>query len=481
MHDSRIPHMTPARFFLSPWPRRVLAAAALASLVACAGLSTPYQRPDLALPTAWEQATSSTTIAQPSDTWWRAFGDVRLDRLVEAAYAHNADLAQAALRVRQARLSAGLADNDLRPSFSASLSTSTSRPLEGGAASSRSHGVGLSASYEVDLWGRLARLSDSAQWELQATEQDRRSAALTLAGTTTSLYWQLAYQNQRLASAEQSLAYARRAQDLVLAQYRSGAVSALELREAEQAVSAQQAAWSQYQQARQETRTALSLLFGEAPGQATLARWLPEEPQSLAGIALPGVDAGLPAQLLARRPDLQAAESRLRGTLASADATEASFYPKLTLTGSLGGASTALGSLLANPVATLGAGLVLPLLNQRERELSTAQARTGYESAVIGFRQTLYQALGDVGNTLSARERLAEQATQRERQLVAAREIERLYEARYRSGAATLKLWLDAQEQRRSAELAWAETRWGQLDNQVALYKALGGDATPMP
>ena len=147
----------------------------------------------------------------------------------------------------------------------------------------------------------------------------------------------------------------------------------------------------------------------------------------------------------------------------------------LSLTGALGGSSSALGSVLANPVATLGAGLVLPFLNQTEMRTNAAIAQTDYERAVVQFRQTLYQALADVDNALSARRQYAEQAVQLEQSLADARRAERLYEVRYRAGAVALKPWLDAQEKRRNAEIALAENRLNRLVNHATLYQALGG------
>lgn len=462
---------------------RVIALACTAALLsACGSLQTPYQRPALDLPAAWEQtgasATASANVAADlaRDPWWQGFGDTRLTSLMKAVLERNNDLAAAALRVRQAQLQAGLTDENRRPNFGGSVGANRSQALDGGG-SNRSFSASLGVSYELDLWGRLARESDAAQWTAQATEQDRHSAALALVGTTTRLYWQLGYLNQRLDSGAASLADARRTRELVQAQYDAGAVSGLELREAEQGVLSQQVALEQLQQQRVETRHALALLLDVAPSEAALQRWLPEEPDTLNAARLPDVAAGLPADLLARRPDLRAAEARLQATLASGDATRASYYPSLSLTGSLGSASTALGTLLSNPVAALGASLALPLLNQQRMRLDGERAQAQYDEAAVNFRQTLYTALGEVEDALSARTRLAAQAALLERQLATAREVERLYETRYRAGAATLKLWLDAQQQRRSAELALAENRFNRLAGQVTLYQALGGDA----
>jgi len=449
-------------------------------LTGCAATRSVYQAPAAAVPAVWQQQAQPAAAALP-ERWWRQFNDPALDQLVETALARNNDLAAGAWRVRQAQLQAGIAATALAPGVAGSLSSNASRRLEGGGNSTqRSSGATLSASYELDLWGRVARTRDAAEWSARATEEDLEAAAQALAGTAAGLYWQLGYVQHRLDSGRDSLAYALRTQELVRVQYAAGAVSALELREAEQTVAGQRAVLAQLEQQRVETRNAIALLMDAppgvvTPGDATLAQLLPQAPQRLPDTALPLVAAGLPAELLARRPDLRAAEARLRNVLASGDATRASYYPALTLTGQLGTSSSALLSLLSNPVAALGAGLTLPFLRVREMQLSGELASAQYAQAVVDFRQTLYTAFADVENALSARSQLAVQGEQLALQLTAAREAERLYEVRYRTGASALRLWLDAQERRRSAELALQQNRLDQLNALATLYRVLGG------
>jgi NodT family efflux transporter outer membrane factor (OMF) lipoprotein len=393
-----------------------------------------------------------------------------LDQLVADVLARNNNLSAAAIRVRRAQLQAGLADQALQPALSGSASVGTRRALEAGANLTRSSGASLSASYEIDLWNKLGSQREVARWEALATEQDRQSARLALVGTTARLYWQLAFINQRLASNAESIGYAQTTFKLVQTQYRAGAASGLEVAEAQQALASQQASQSALQQQAFEARTALALLLDGAPG----ANGKPAvNPAALPTVALPTLDAGL--------PDLRAAELRLRESFTRIDATRASYYPALSLTGSLGTSSTQLGNLLQNPVAALGLGVSLPFLQRSNMQLSIQVSETQYEEAVVGFRQTLYTALGDVDNALSSRQQLAQQAARLEESLQAARTAERLYEARYRAGAAALKAWLDAQEKRRNADIALADNRLARLSSQAALYQALGGDAALAP
>jgi NodT family efflux transporter outer membrane factor (OMF) lipoprotein len=443
---------------------------------ACASnFNGPYQSPALTLPAQYSQTHAATVSgaapAAPSASWWMRFNDPELDRLVAEVLQRNNNLAAAAIRVRRAQLLAGLADNNLQPRFSGSVGTGASLPLEAGAVTTRSNSVSLGAAYEIDLWNRLGSLRDVARWEALATEQDRQSTALTLVGTTAALYWQVGFLNQRLAANAQSIAYAQTTFNLVQAQYRAGAVSGLEVAQAQQTLASQQASQSALQQLAFEARTALVLLLDGPLGTGL------SNPATLPVLTLPEMDAGVPAALLARRPDLRAAELRLRGSFTGIDATRASYYPAFSLTGSLGSSSAQLGSVLQNPVATLGLGVTLPFLQRTAMQLSIRVSETQYEEAVVNFRQTLYTALGDVENALSSRQQLAEQGARLDETLQAALTAERLYEVRYRAGAATLSLWLDAQEKRRTADIALATNRLARLNNQVTVYKALGGDA----
>ncbi len=455
--------------------RHALAAALTLSLAACATTRTPYERPVTDVPAQWSTvtATASSDAATVQERWWQAFGDPTLDALVERALARNNDLAAATIRVRRAQLQADLARNAFVPSVSASVSAGASRRIDESAPTSRSNSASLSASYEVDLWNRLGSERDAATWNAVATAEDREATALTLVGTTAGLYWQLAYLNERVAVSEASLDVAERTLAFVRVQYGSGAVSGLEVADAEQSLASQRASHASLLQQRAETRNALAILFDAPPGDPGV------DPSRLPATDLPAVAAGLPADLLARRPDLRAAELRLRATLAGVDATRASFYPRLSLTAGAGSSSTSLLDVLKNPVGSLGAALSLPFLQVNQMRLNIGVSQTQYDEAVVTFRQTLYQALADTADALAARDTLAERATLLAESLESARRAERLYEVRYKAGAVALRAWLDAQERRRSAEIAWTEGQLARLNNQVLVYQVLGGGTRP--
>lgn len=445
----------------------LLGAALSAMLAGCA--SSTYERPQLSVPAAHASAPADEAgVPAALSPWWLGFDDPGLHHLIREALARNNDLAQAALKVRRAQLVAGQAASDQLPTVSLQGNVNASRPIDGGD-TTRANSASLGLSWEADLWGRVAALRSAADWEAQATEEDRLAAALSLVGTTARLHWQVAYLNQRVEASQQSIDYARRTLELVQAQKGQGAVSGLELAQATQSLAAQEAAHTQLLLQRTQARNALAILFDGPPGVAL------DERMRLPDGALPAVPVGAPAELLTRRPDLRAAEARLRKTLSQVDATRAAAYPKLTLTGSVGGSSSELGRVLSDPVGTLGAGLLLPFVQWRDVQRNVDISRTDHELAVRGFRQAWYTALSEVDNALASRLRLAQQGERLQVAVNAAREGERLSEARYRAGAVPLKTWLDAQETRRQAENNLALNRFNRLEALVTLYQAAGG------
>lgn len=473
-----------------PVSTRLSALAVALFLSGCASVGR-YPVQDVTVPAVWGHGdstrnlpvqtprsglTTAAAIDPARDAWWQGFGDPRLDRLVTRALATNTDLTVAALRVQQARLQAGLADNALLPQPSLSATSySRSRPLDRSADWQRNGdlGTGVAVSWEVDLWGRLRTQRDIARDAAQASAEDRQATQLVVVADATTYYWRLAYLNQSIAAGVQDLVQAERTLELVQARFDAGAAAGLEVRQARQSLQARRASQSALEQQRVETRNALTVLLDGTP-------WpLADEPANLDGLQMPTVAEGLPADLLARRPDLRAAELRLRNSLKQIRVTATSYYPSLSLTGAIGTSGPTLGDILRNPVATLGAGLALPFLNLQAAQLNTDLAGTDYQIAATQFRDTLHTALSEVDNALSAREQLALQVAASQASYDEAVQVERAQEVRYRVGATDLRTWLEAQATRRAAELSLAQVRQSALNNAVTLYKALGGSADP--
>ena len=454
-------------------PIKSLRTLALLSLVpltaACGGVvRSHYAAPEVPVAASWDRAPAGDP-QQAGGPWWNEFEDPQLTALVEQVLASNGNLAAAGLRLRQARLSADLARQALLPSFNAGLSSDASKALQGGSSWNKSSAGSLGASWEIDLFGKLDAQADAATWEARATAQDLAETRLSLVSTAVQAWWQLGYANEQIQLGEQSLAYVKRALQLVQRQYDAGAVSRLELRDAQQTVAAQEASQTQLVQARVAALKVIAALLDRQGYEGEELRVLPQR-------ALPAIDAGVPAAQLARRPDLAAAELRLRSTLASSDATVASYYPSFSLTGALGTASSSLLKFFSNPAASLGAALSLPELNPVKVRLATGIARADYDIAVQDFRQTFYDALRDTQTSLSARDQYIAQAQFVQANYVAAKDAEALYERQYRAGFIPLRDWLDAQERLRTARSSLIQNRYNQLVSQVQVYQALGGD-----
>jgi NodT family efflux transporter outer membrane factor (OMF) lipoprotein len=444
----------------------LLLAAACAFVSGCASERTAFPSPEVSMPDRWT-APSAGNAGEPTGPWWRNFKDAQLDALIERVLRSNSDLSIAALRVHRAQLVAGLVDTHRTPSVSVSAAAAVARSFDPGG-TARSSGVNASAVLETDPWGKLAAERDVAALEAAATKSDCQGVAAALSVATAQLYWRVAYLNQVLALSEADIAYAQKALEVVRAKHDAGAVSALGAAQAQLYLSNLQAAHTQLLQQRVEARHALAILFDQPPQSAVAERAsLPDQP-------LPDLAAGLPASVLAHRPDLLAAELRLRAALANVDFTRASFYPTLTLTGSLGTASTALASFLKSPLLTLGAGLSLPFVQWNTMRLNIRVSETQYEEAVANFRQRLYVALKEVEDGLSARAQLLAEADKLALALTHARRAESIAQSRYVAGATEAQLWFDAQQFLRNAERSLATNRLNQLENQARLYQALG-------
>lgn len=454
----------------------VVALVFAAGLLAGCAQQPPEPLQGVTLPSQWGEAGATVTAdagaasgaAAANPRWWQSFDDRALDRLIDDALRTNNDLAAAAIRVYRAQLQLGLVDTQRTPSATLEAAANVSQPQ--GLHPTQSGTLTGTLSYELDLWGKVAAQRDAAAFELHATEEDRLAARLSLIGTLATLYWRLGYLNRQIALGEANLAYAGQTLRIVEARHDAGAAAGLDVAQAEQNRSNQRAAQTQWLEQRAEARHALAILFDRAP------EYQADEPPDLSRATLPEVPAGVPAELLGRRPDLRAAEHRLRASLANIEMTRSSFYPSVVLTGALGTSSTALARAIQNPIATLGLSLAMPFIEWNTMQLSIRISRSQYDEAVVGFRRALYQALSEVEDALSRRAQLDAEAQQLELSAAQAQRAEVLAHARFVSGATGIQPWLDMQRSRRDAQGALELNRLNRLTNRMSLYQALGGD-----
>ncbi|SHG19358.1 efflux transporter outer membrane subunit [Vibrio gazogenes] len=442
-------------------------------LSGCTSLThTKFTPPQVDVPAAWQ--TQQVTDQVSINPWWERFNDPALNRLIQQMLRINNDLALATLTLQKARLEAGLSETDQYPELSSTLAASHSKRLDSGS-HSKNYSANLSVRYELDLWGRVASSVNAAQWTAIASAADRESTAQSLASTTASLYWQIGYLKERVALSDKSIAYAKQILALAQRQYHSGAVSELDVLEAKRSLAGQQAAHSDLLQSLTEAENALAILFNQPPKQGEL------QIQSLPKGPIPDVAAGVPADLLIRRPDVKAALYELKSALATSDTTVAGYLPTLTLTSSVGDASSQLRHLLTDPLGTLGAEIILPFLQWNKMSLNRKIAQTNYQTALVNYRQTLYSAMKDVDNALSAKQHYQYQGLRFKEQYNAATAAEQIYASQYHHGAVSIRDWLDAQENQRSAQESLLENRYNQYHIQATLYQALGGSDIAPP
>jgi NodT family efflux transporter outer membrane factor (OMF) lipoprotein len=444
------------------------------ALAGCA-LSEPVVRPDIDLPEQWAEARTGADTEILSTHWWQGFSSPRLEHLIEAAFTGNPDLRIQGERVIQAELALTGSRAALFPSLDLSGNSGWNRSDSGDRGSSviserKSSSLNLAASYEIDLWGRIAAAVAGSAASLDASRYDFDAARLSLAASVATTYFQYLTSQEQLRIATENLLITERVLKVVDARYRNGAVSALDLSRQQTAVLTQRAQIEPLEVQVRQTRTALAILTGQPPHAFTL------DAEVLAALTVPAVTASLPSELLLRRPDLAASEARLSAATADIVVARAELFPSLSLAASGGLASEFLFSL-ADPSNTvsISSALVQHIFDGGRRRAQIDIARSHQRELVETYRKSILGALKEVEDALgdSARD-LRHEDNQRQILAEAERSLH-LAELRYQQGAADLLTVLDAQRTRFTAQEQLAQLRLARLSDAVNLYKVLGG------
>jgi NodT family efflux transporter outer membrane factor (OMF) lipoprotein len=405
--------------------------------------------------------------------WWRGFGSEELSTLIAAALASSPDLAIAAERVRQAEAQVSIAGASLFPALSFSTAGSRRETRGGTTVDSSSNAVNsaLSVSYELDLWGQNASAARSADFSLRATRFDQETVRLTLVTGVASAYFQVLSLRDRLQLARENLAIAERVFKVVDARARNGAASPLDVARQQSAVLTQRAALLPLELQERQTLHALAVLIGRPPQGFDAAG------SALTSVSVPGVSAGLPAELLVRRPDLASAEAQLSAANANIAVARAALLPGIQLTGSAGIASSTLQALVNTPAVALsvGASLLQPIFDGGRLRAQVDVASSRERELVMDYRKAILAALSDVENALAAGTRTADQEQLVEQSRQQAERALKIAEVRYREGADDLLVLLDAQRTLFQAQDQVSQIRLSRLQAAIDLFKALGG------
>jgi multidrug efflux system outer membrane protein len=452
--------------------RKLICMACAALLTGCAAQSLAPPQQDV--PPAFDNVSASGG-QWPAQEWYRDFGSDELDSFIDMAAKTNTDLAGARARVAQADARARQAGAAILPSVDANA---TGNYLTGHSSQGGGHefdwSAMLSASYEVDFWGKNRATADSARLLAGASRADRDAVALTTLAGVANGYFQLLSLRERSAVAQANRDAAKQLLEVVQARFDVQVASPIDLATQKAALDVAQIAMSDLQQAEVEARTALSILLGRAPEHFEV------KGQPLDSLREPTVAAGLPSELLTRRPDVLLAESNLRAGHADLIAARAALFPSLSLTASGGVQNPALPATVltipgVGPSLALGANLVQPIFDHGRLKAQRDEVQARNLELLSAYRASIIAALGDVENALAAIQHLNQS---REYQVENVTQSERAFEgakARYQAGSVDFLTLLEAQRTLYAARDQFIQFKLARLQALVGLCKALGG------
>ena len=449
------------------------------ALAGCVNLAPKYERPAAPVAGSFPQLPAeggatlptATTEAPASIAWQRFFADARLRQLIELSLANNRDLRVAVLNIEQARAQYRITRADRLPTVSAAVTgnrqiSGEDQPIQS------SYQAGLTVSnFELDLFGRVRNLSEAALAQYFSTEEARKTAQISLIASVANSYLSLLADDELLALTEQTLKTREESLRLTKLRFENGVSSNLDLQQSASLVETARATLAQLRRLRAQDANTLTLLVGQPipenlPAGATLAT-----------TELPDLPAGLPSDLLTVRPDIRSAEQQLIAANANIGAARANYFPRISLTASAGSASTELSGLFKS--GSFGWNFtpqaVLPIFDYGRVSAGVDVARVNRDIAVAQYENTIQTAFREVADALAGQATFSEQL--RAQRAVAAAEETRfkLSDLRYRSGAASYLDLLDAQRSLFQAQQQAVEANLARLQNQVTLYRVLGG------
>ncbi len=434
------------------------------------------------LPTTWPATDTAQAAEQIAADWWKVYQDPVLDALMTEALQYNRDLRLAAARIEEARGNLGLRDADRYPEAHLDGNVGRSRVTgkgnmpPGSTLVNNNFKLNLQAAWEVDLWGRYRAASAAARADLLASEYARQGIRISLSDAVAQSYFNLAALDAKLELAQSTLTNRRAAVDLQRRRQQAGASSELVLRQAEAELSGVEVSLAQLIQQVRQQELALAVLLGREPRSIManeVARGV-----GLFQLALPpAVPAGLPADLLKRRPDLRQAEQQLLASQARIRETGAAIYPDLSLTANLGSESQALSDLFSGPASIWGlaAGLTQTLFNAGRTEAALQAAGARQDQALLAYEQAVRVAFKETLDALVAHRQASEIGAAETARVKALQRASELAELRFQHGLSNYLEALDARRNLFQAEQGGIEARRAQLAATADLIKAMGG------
>ncbi len=456
------------------WQMRIMILALVAFGMTACSFAPDYQRIEMPMPESWSGVEQREELER---MWWKRFDDAVLNSLVEEAFLHNRDMVVAAARVDQARARLGTARAEMLPLLSGQADASPvwvdNHQVQG---STAPYSAGFGASWEIDLWGKLRNASASARYQLLATEEAREGVRLSVAAQTANGYFMLRSLDVQMDIAERTLQTREEALKIYTARYEQGLISQLDFARAGTEVESARTALAQTRVSRDAAESALLVLTGRSPreimdGSITGGA-------ELAAIPTPPVlPAGVPSDLLERRPDIRQAEYTVQSANADIGVARAAWFPSISLTGLLGVVSPELHLLMSNPLETwsYGGTASVPLLDFGRVAAGVDAAEAKKREALATYEKTVQAAFGDMRDALMKQQESVVIVTSLETMVEQLRLAADLARARYDSGYCSYLDVLDAERSLFESELNLASARGNRLVAIVNVCLALGG------
>lgn len=457
--------------------RRALPLFALVAALGGCMTGPDYSRPQVDVPQTFHYEEQGARELADTE-WWKQFGDPVLDGLIDEALARNKSVQIAAANVEAATALLTQTRSALLPQLGYQGTAGRKRISESSVTQlstfipnpQTAYETLLGASWEIDLWGRIRRLSESARANALATEEARRGAILSLVASVASSYLQMRSLDYQLEIAQRTLAAYAESVRLFELQFEYGQISQITVEQARSQYETAAAAIPQIERDIVLTENAISILLGRNPG--TVARG-----KALNELALPGVPAGVPSQLLERRPDIAQAEQQLIAANAQIGAARAQYFPAISLTGAFGSASGQLSDLFSGPARAWSyAGVVAgPIFTGGFISGQVAQAEAGQQAALYNYEAVIQSAFADVENALVSRQKITQQVDAEARRVKALAEYARLAQLKFDGGYTDYLTVLNAQQQLFPAEIGYAQDLGQKYNALVNIYKSMGG------
>ena len=478
----------------------LIGAGVLLMLTAGCSMIPTYQRPVAPVATDWPalgaaatNLASASTVPAAGDIEWQSFfSDLQLRLLIDASLRNNRDLRVAVLNIEQARAQFQIRRADQFPSIGAAVTGSRmpARTINGDSFIASTYTAGLAVTaYEIDFFGRVASLKEQALAQYLATEEGRKTTQIGLISNVANTYLSLLADEELLSITRQTLGTREESFRLSKLRFDNGVTSELELRQAESLSEAARVALAQQIRQRALDQNTLTLLVGQ-PLTGELALGLTDGKTLANAPLMRDVPAGLPSDLLVRRPDIRQAEQLLLAANANIGAARAAFFPRISLTANVGSASSHLSDLFKSGSYgwSLAPQLLLPIFDAGRNRAGLGVANAGRDIAVAQYEKSIQTAFKEVADALAGRDTLGEQLRAQQAQANAESVRFKLADLRYQNGIASYLDVLDAQRSLFTVQQALVQTRLAQLQSQVILYKTLGGGwteaalmATPAP